>query len=334
MEDDRGNPPRPQQRQLPAAGRVVRGGGLLLRVVGMLAVVAGMARFRALGANMTTGYGPPAWQSVLIGGLLLFLGAAAVFGGGWLSRQGRRHTARIIQRPEEIAARSYVLYLRPFYEDRKLYEIRRPSANRGFVVHYGSPVSRTWEELLVTTFRRYGRVVAVGQPGEPLPLPGAERFYLPLDDWQPVVSELIRRARLVVLVAGDGPGTLWELTEAVRLLPPEQLVLPVYDDEDGYERFRVSVPQAFADRAEQLGAGAKPVPAFPDYPPAQRPGLKVVAGMRGIVHFDPDWTPRFVRIDLSAVRARTDAGRARKVGRLQVAPLLARIEQRLPPRGA
>ncbi|MGC0318649.1 hypothetical protein [Kitasatospora acidiphila] len=333
MAQKRGTRPGPGQRQLPAGGWVVRGGGLLLRVVGMIAVVAGLARFRAAGANSITGYGPPLWQSLLIGGLLFILGTVAVFGGGRLSRLGRRHTARIIQRPEELADRSYVLYLRPFYEDRKLYEIRRPSASQRYA-QYGSPVSRTWEELLVTTFRRYGRVVAVGQPGERLPLPGAERFYLPLDDWQSVVSDLIRRARLVVLVAGDGPGTLWELTETVRLLPPEQLVLPVYDDEDGYERFRASVPQAFADRVEQLGADARPAPAFPKYPPDHRPGIRVVGGMRGIVHFDPDWTPRFVRFDLSAVRARTAAGRARKAGRLQVAPLLTRIEQRLPPRGA
>ncbi|MEJ8653583.1 hypothetical protein WKI65_37450 [Streptomyces sp. MS1.AVA.3] len=73
--------------------------------------------------------------------------------------------------------------------------------------------------------RRFGRVVAVGQPGERLPLPGADRFYLPLDDWQPVVSDLIGRARLVILIAGTGPGTLWELTEAARLLRPEQLLL-------------------------------------------------------------------------------------------------------------
>jgi hypothetical protein len=57
---------------------------------------------------------------------------------------------------------------------------------------------------------QFGRVIAVGRPGEKLPFPGAEKVYLPGEGWQPIVSELISRARLAVLIAAPGPGTLWD----------------------------------------------------------------------------------------------------------------------------
>ena len=61
-------------------------------------------------------------------------------------------------------------------------------------------------------------------PGEPLPLPGAARAYLPIDDWRDTVSGLIAGAHVVMLSAGPGPGTVWEFIEALRLLPPERYI--------------------------------------------------------------------------------------------------------------
>lgn len=48
---------------------------------------------------------------------------------------------------------------------------------------------------MVWQFRSLGRVIAVGQPGEHLPQIGAERGYLPLDDWKDTVSNLIQGTR-------------------------------------------------------------------------------------------------------------------------------------------
>ncbi|MGW7521799.1 hypothetical protein ACWGJ2_40165, partial [Streptomyces sp. NPDC054796] len=193
----------------------------------------------------------------------------------------------------------------------------------------------TYEEEMVWTFRRrFGRLVAVGQPGERLPLPGAQRFYLPLHGWQPVVSELIGRARLVVLVAGTGPGTLWELTEAVRLLTPEQLLPLVMGDERAYRRFQEAVPGAFAERAQQLRAeGTEPVPApvFPDYPSLHDPMFSgTLLGLQGIIHFDSAWVPTVTRVDVTAVRALTSTGRVLKTQRKQLRPVLTHVARRLP----
>lgn len=145
-----------------------------------------------------------------------------------------------------------MLYLRAFGRDRELgatQPVRGVWAWTLTLVGLTSVDSqRTWEERIVLPFLRLGRVISVGEPGEPLPRLGAARFYLPHANWRSTVSEAIRRSRLVVMVASVGPdesaeGTLWEYTEAVRLLPAEQLVLIVLDDRDGYDRSGDSRPR-------------------------------------------------------------------------------------------
>ncbi|MFD0169517.1 hypothetical protein ACFVJH_36110 [Streptomyces decoyicus] len=271
---------------------------------------------------------------MLIGAAMVAAGAGTVALGAGLSRYGRRHTARVIECPAQLVDHSFVLFLRPFEEDPRLYKVRR-AASKSLRVQMTVPVSGTVEEGMVRQFRRrFGRVVAVGQPGERLPLPGADRFYLPLDDWQPVVSDLIGRARLVIIIAGTGPGTLWELTEAARLLRPEQLLLLVYGDEEAYRRFQEALPQAFAERARKLRSEEKAAalaPDLPDYPPLHDPTADgTLTGLQGIIHFDSAWTPTFVRCDRTAVKALTAAGTAWKIHRNQIKPVLDRVEQRLP----
>ncbi|MER8073779.1 hypothetical protein ABTZ59_36775 [Streptomyces sp. NPDC094034] len=66
----------------------------------------------------------------------------------------------------------------------------------------------TQEDFLVRQFKGLGRVIAVGQPDERLPLLGAERGYLPVDNWQDTVSDMIQGAHVVMMSAAPGPGTV------------------------------------------------------------------------------------------------------------------------------
>lgn len=272
--------------------------------------------------------------STLLGGLLLLLA------GRWLARQGRRHTTRVLESADQLEGRHFVLYLRPFYSDRVT--VQQPSAfgeglsslSTFMSAGLQDPQSTTLEEGIVQSFRRFGRVAAVGQPGERLPLPGADKLYLPLNDWKPVVSDLIGRARLVVLVAGPGPGTLWEFTEAVRLLPPSRLVLLVLteprrsliDPPPSYEAFREALPAAFAARGEDLAP-----PVLPDCPPPARPKkLTWEPGLHAVVRFSQEGSAEYRRLDPTAVRALTYQGVARRMHRRQLRPLLREIGNYLP----
>jgi hypothetical protein len=283
-----------------------------------------------LRAPSTYDFESPA-RAVWTGLLMIAAGMAAVLIGARISRYGRRHTARVIERPQELPDRGFTLFLRPFDVDEQLNQVMlAPRVSiRERVTHTNG---RTFEESLVRMFRRrFGRVVAVGRPSERLPLPGADRFYLPLAEWQAPVSDLIARARLVILVTGASEGTLWELTECVRLLPPERLLLLVYSDELDYQRFRNAVPEAFEKRSRELLAeGLEPVraPVFTGYPPRHNPQtIMKWQGLQGLIHFDRSWKPTFTRCDHTAFWSLTLWGRQMKVYRRQMLPVLKRLKQ-------
>ncbi|MCP9995097.1 hypothetical protein [Streptomyces werraensis] len=300
----------------------------MTRIAGFLTALGGANHFRS-----PISFGETLTESILTGLLMIVGGVAAVYAGARLSRFGRRHTTRLIKDAGGLEPGSYNLYLRPFDLDDTLYQIKPPPV-RSWLRKLQTPLSRTFEEDMVLSLRfKLGRVVAVGKPGERLPLSGAQRFYLPLDNWKPTVSEAIRKARLVVLATGTSEGTLWEFTEAVRLLPPERLMVMVFTDEPEYDRFRSAAGAAFASRAAELSgdqAGKLAGIRWPEYPPLRNPEVPLrMVGTQGLIVFGPDWTPEFVRFDPTAVRALSDLGRIRKVVRRQVNPTVRRIKRGL-----
>ncbi|MEV5463424.1 hypothetical protein AB0L17_35555, partial [Streptomyces cellulosae] len=245
----------------------------------------------------------------------------------------------------ELRDLTYVLYLRPFDEDGALFRVR-PLFGKGawfswFRIFHGGGVDDflTGEERIVHLLRRFGRVVAVGRPGEPFPLPGATRLYLPSTNWKRGVGDAMRRARQVLIVAGiagdpkRAEGTLWEYTEAVRLLPPCRLLLLVTDG-DAYERFRRAADDYFARRAAELCREGGILPPPPALPPYSGPRLPQKPARRtpllGVVRFGDDWTPELVCFDPAAERGATHRARLRATVRRQIDPLLERLERQLP----
>ncbi|MCO8275838.1 hypothetical protein M1L60_35185 [Actinoplanes sp. TRM 88003] len=179
-----------------------------------------------------------------------------------LRRHGRRHLARVLDSPGAVGDEPFVLYLRSFVDDARLdVPQERPSmpALTKFLI-----AGRSEEEQIARAVRRIGRLVAVGEPGERLPYAGADRVHLPLDDWQEPVSDLIGRARLVVLSAGTSKGTLWELQECMRLLPPKRLVVLVPLESEAMrigrapffrDMVHVALKYALAPSADRLSRG-------------------------------------------------------------------------------
>lgn len=128
---------------------------------------------------------------------------------------------------------------------------------------------------------------------------------------------------------------MWELTEVVRLLPPERLLVMVFTGKADYDRFRSAAEDHFTARVEQAeGETAARLAGFrlPDYPPLKNPDawIRVAkGGTQGFITFGPDWEPEFVRIDPTAVWALSTFGRLLKVMRRQVNPALRRVKLRL-----
>lgn len=338
----------PYGDQQPAKGRGMIGAGWVLRIAGTGVAYTGLMMFQGGGsgndADSFTRAGP--WL-IRAAGVLGFLVGGRVWAyGRLLVARGKRHTVKTIGSFAKLIYARYVLYLRPFSHDKEMAALptQFSGGSAGNAVFFLPGL--TQEESLVRRFGAIGRVIAIGRPGEDLPLPGATRGYLPLDDWQDVVSELIRSAHVVALSAGTGPGTVWEFTEAVRLLDLRRLVLLVYCNPETYDEFREAVRVKYDERRSPAAEGppargqeAWPsVPELPDFPPLSRPhrtrleiltrGGKKRANwdfpLKGIVVFDKERKPTFIRFDPTAVRLNMPWNLSRLVKR-KFTPVLSEL---------
>ncbi|MBO0816785.1 MAG: glycerophosphoryl diester phosphodiesterase membrane domain-containing protein [Actinobacteria bacterium] len=329
----------PYGDQRPARGRGMIGAGWVLRIAGTSVALTGLAVFQGgqsgNGTDNFTSIGP--WLIRAAGFAGFLAGGRAWAYGRLLVARGKRHTVKVIGSFAKLIYARYVLYLRPFSHDKEMAALptQFPGGTAGNAVFFLPGL--TQEESLVRRFGTIGRVIAIGRPGEDLPLPGATRGYLPRDDWQDVVSGLIRGAHVVALAAGTGRGTVWEFTEAVRLLDLRRLVLLVYCDPAMYDEFREAVRATYDERRSPAGAWP-PLPELPDFPPLSRPrrsrprilmrgGKKRVTWdfpLKGIVVFDKDRKPAFIRFDPTAVRFGWPWNLSRMVKR-KFAPVLSEL---------
>ncbi|MEU6328101.1 hypothetical protein ABZ851_12575 [Streptomyces sp. NPDC047049] len=290
------------------------------------------------------------WRMVLCSLAWFALAAFGLSAAGPIGRTFAMRIQPVLGLPADLPTMTFVLFLRSFGIDRELADPRRALgarfwlSNGEILGHNVDNAAATEEEKVARFFRRFGKLFTIGHPGDKYPLLGIDRSYLKTDDktdeWKSEVSELIRRARLVLLVAGishekeSAQGTLWEFMEAVKTLPPARLLLLVCTGPDEYHRFRDAAGEYFAERGEELrreGGASSRMPALPDYPPLRSPRLRRGRHpLRGVIRFADDWTPEFVLFDPTVERGRTARRRWRATVRAQVDPLLGRLEERLP----
>ncbi|MEU5868396.1 hypothetical protein ABZ815_45000 [Nonomuraea sp. NPDC047529] len=311
--------------QSPARGRVLTVLGWTLGALALLVPLIGSSLYKELVSDADLPlWAPPLIAVAIVVPPMLLYGVSAD-----LLKRGRRHRHRIIPSFEELAGKRYLLYLRPFAVDPAM--ALPPDQAPGWTTRSPFELPGTQEEFLVRQFRGLGRVVAIGQPGERLPELGAERGYLPVDDWQGTVSGLIRGAHAVIMTAAPGPGTMWEFTEALRTTTPVRLLLLVYDDEI-YHAFRESAAQEYATRSSaEPDVDWPPLPLLPDVPPPDphAKGLRWDFPLQGILSFDHAWRPRFTPFPPTVPRLR-HVWTIRRLVRRKLRPVLHPVSQ-LPP---
>nr|WP_221380767.1 hypothetical protein [Actinoplanes polyasparticus] len=236
------------------------------------------------------GLGPAGWWALRA--FFVLLGAFNLIVAKNAFRRAVRLRVGVIPSFTPLPAGSYVLYLRNFSDDPQL---AKPFPMLGLrpLIPGLFMLARSEEERLETALRWAGSpMIAVGVPGERAPNNGILRMQLP-NDWQAPVRKLVRDARLVVLVLGRGAGTLWELGEVMRELPPERLVLVNPMKRAKYEEFRSVAREALhaqADELERTTGHRWTPPELPD-PPADR---RTPSRVRGIIHWSRDWKPTYV----------------------------------------
>ncbi len=171
-----------------------------LEGLGLILVVTGAAIYGVSG-------GPD--ESPVAG----ILGALTMVAGVLVYFRGRQHSARIRSPRILEESKPDVVYLRVFRADIST----TPQAlMQGFT---------TEEEQLADVLQPFGKLVAIGRPGESLPPPGAARMYASDAQWQNIVSARITEAPLVVVRAGIGAGLLWELEHTIQNVNPKRVII-------------------------------------------------------------------------------------------------------------
>ncbi|MEU2854528.1 hypothetical protein [Streptomyces syringium] len=309
--------------QSPSRGRALTVLGWALGALGLLLAIICHPLYDALVSDF------PLWVHPLLGFVFLVPSFLLWNVGNVLLQRGRRNSHRIIPSLEELTGERYLLYLRPFAIDSAM--ALPPDEAPGWITRSPFELPGTHEEFLVRHFRGLGRIVAIGQPGELLPALGAERGYLPVDNWKDTVSKLIQGAHAVIMMAAPGPGTAWEFTEALRTATPTRLLLLVYG-EGIYHAFREDAADEYAARSSaEPDVNWPPLPQLPDIPPPApyAKGIRWDFPFEGILSFDNQWRPQFTRFLPTVPRIR-HVWTIRRLARRELDPILGPLS-RLPP---
>jgi hypothetical protein len=167
------------------------------------------------------------------GEIVLYFASGFAFAAAFVvlslfQRRAQRHLVPLGEAVLMADARPPILYLRPFSQDQSVED----------------------EEMnLAAITGLIGPVVAIGRPGELLPTLGAHRIYIGDADWQDRVTTLLRQAKVVFLLAGQGSGIAWEVQQCFSLANRQKLLIIVPNSSDAYAEFRSQVEM---ETGEQL----------------------------------------------------------------------------------
>jgi len=145
----------------------------------------------------------------------------------WLLRMARRHAAPNAQEMLTSDRRAPVLYLRSFNDDGL-------SLHSHFSIQYLFSKNKSIEEIISSQSIGFGPFVAIGAPGEKLPLLGASRDYVDDRDWKAVISNWVVKSRFIVMVCGRTESVQWEIQNIIEQKYVYKLIIVMPPIDEGY----------------------------------------------------------------------------------------------------
>lgn len=104
---------------------------------------------------------------------------------------------------DDVLGLEFSLYLRAFEEDDKSLENQKNHSH-----HFQASYDDFLESEFITLL---DDVIAVGQPGQPIPPKGAKRLYFDNNEWKESVEKLIEKANKIIVLISDKPSCIWEI---------------------------------------------------------------------------------------------------------------------------
>ncbi len=155
----------------------------------------------------------------------------------------RRHMAASVAEVRAADTRAPVLFLRSFKDDElKLPPVARFNVWTVFEAHKTDKGHDfTLEEAIAEVLQEYGPVIALSQPGQPLPPLGAARENISGDHWQEVIDRYLVEARWIVAIIATSAGLRWEFERIIEggAVGKLLLVFPPVDEGQITARWRV-----------------------------------------------------------------------------------------------
>jgi len=247
--------------------------GTALKEVGATLIIVGVMVLPVLQFIKDTVGRNSRWAATLLLMGYVVVAPFLILVGAFLSWRGRQYATKADTERIVTDSNPDVLYLRAFRSDSSIAKyLLSIFVNR----HADEQELTTEEEHLRNALRPFGDLVAIGQPGERLPKPGAARIYVAGNEWKEIVQRQMRAARLVVIRAGVEENLLWEAEQAVEILDPQKVLIFVVNMKaKHYESFRTKINPRLR----------VPLPETATLP---RYGWVV----SGFISFAPDWKPR------------------------------------------
>jgi hypothetical protein len=188
--------------------------------------------------------------------------------GAFLFWRGRQYAAQASAERIITDSKAHLLYLRAFRSD--------PSTAKQIFSRNLLAGLESEEEELAEVLQPFGELIAIGRPGESLPTLGATRIYTSDEEWKDVVKRQMQAAHLVVIRAAAGENVFWELTQAVKILNPQKLLILLLN-------MKVRDYESFRTRANSIL----------EIPLPESTRLWRYWHVSGFIGFAADWKPTF-----------------------------------------
>ena len=140
--------------------------------------------------------------------------------------------------------------------------------------------------------------MALGRPRELLPEIGAARTYTSNDEWQSKVLNLMSRAKLIVLRAGDTPSFLWEFEAVTKHVKPECVIVllpygaPYYNvSRRKIEKHLSSLPFSLPHYISEATKGSRLSRWLND-----RNRSDSGSSIGAVLYFAPNWRPQLLEL--------------------------------------
>lgn len=156
---------------------------------------------------------------------------AWIIGMGYLVFLHRRTKVKSVEEVLESDKRHPVLFLRSFESENKRthYTKFHFSFKNLFVTNFRNLNGYTFDEFLSAEIsKRIGPFIALGKPGDYLPMTGAARSYVHDENWQVVIREYCQKASLIIFLESITEGAKWELLHIRENINPEKLVVVTF----------------------------------------------------------------------------------------------------------